>query len=339
MSAHDAIDRRIVLRSRPRGMPVPGDFELVERAVPPLLPGQVRVRNDWLGLAPAARLRMGAEATYTAPMALGDPIHGQVVGTVVASAHDGVREGEPVMVVHAGWQTLTVCDGASVHRIDPTLAPPSAWLGALGASGQTAWIGLEEIGGLRAGETVVVSAAAGAVGALAGQIARLRGAARVVGIAGGEDRCRLARDAYGYDACVDRHAPDLAARIAEACGGGADVYFDNTGGAVRDAVWPSLRPFGRVVVCGLVSEYNTGFVAGPAWSAILSKRLTVRGFIMSDHAARRAAFVAEMGAWYRDGRVRLLEHVAEGLEQAPAAFIGMLRGENRGKTLVRLRAP
>jgi NADPH-dependent curcumin reductase CurA len=316
-------------------MPKEADVEIVDRPVPPLAPGEVLVRNAWLGLAPAARLRMNAEGSYTAPMALGDVMHCQSVGDVVASARDGFAPGDPVVAMQSGWQTYTVVRGPGLHRIDTALAPPQAWLGVLGSSGQTAWIGLTDVGAPRPGETVVVSAAAGAVGAVAGQIARLRGA-RAVGIAGGPTKCAIAVDEYGYDACVDYRSPGFEAALASACPLGVDVYFDNVGGVVRDAVWPLMRTFGRVVVCGLVSEYNTAFVRGPEWYSMLTRRLTVRGFIMSDHADRRPAFVAEVGEWYRSGLVRLREDAVDGLESAMPAFLRMLRGENRGKTLVRL---
>ena len=329
-------NRCIVLRARPEGMPRPGDFELVERPVPAPRDGEVVVRNDWLGIAPSARLRMSAGGLYAAGIAIGDVVHGQSVGTVVASRRADLSPGDEVLAIHSGWQAYSTCAGPSVFRVDTARAPAPVWLGVLGSSGQTAWVGLGDVGGLRRGETVVVSAAAGAVGALAGQIARLRGADRVVGVAGGERKCALARDEYGYDACVDRHAPDLPERLASACPEGVDLYFDNTGGVVRDAAWRAMRPFGRVVVCGLIAEYNTGFGPGPEWFTILSKRLTVRGFSLSDHLGCREAFVAEAMAWWRAGRLALREDVAVGLEQAPEAFIRMLGGGNLGKTLVRL---
>ncbi|MGD9942024.1 MAG: zinc-binding dehydrogenase, partial [Burkholderiaceae bacterium] len=248
-------NRMVVLRSRPDGLPRLEDFELVERPLAPPGPGEVLIRNSWLGLAPAARLRMNAEASYAAPMELGGVIHGQTVGEVVASQHAGFKPGDAVLSMHSGWQRYSTSDGKSLYPIDLGLASPQAWLGVLGSSGQTAWIGLTQIGELRAGDTVLVSAAAGAVGALAGQIARLSGA-RAIGIAGGERKCRIACDEYGYEACIDYRAPDLPGRLAAACPDGVDLYFDNVGGAVRDAAWTTLRTFGRVVVCGLISEYN-----------------------------------------------------------------------------------
>jgi NADPH-dependent curcumin reductase CurA len=331
----ETLNRKVVLKARPRGMPVPDDVGIVEAPVPEPAAGEVLVRNAWLGLAPAARLRMNAEGSYTAPMALGDVLHCQSVGTVVASAREGFAPGDPVVAMQSGWQAYSLIRGPALYRIDPALAPPQAWLGVLGSSGQTAWIGLTDIGAPRPGETVLVSAAAGAVGAIAGQVAKLRGA-RAVGIAGGPAKCAMAVSDYGYDACVDYRAPDFPDALAAACPDGVDVYFDNVGGAVRDAAWTLMRPFGRIVVCGLVSEYNTAFVRGPEWYSFLTKRLTVRGFIMSDHADRRPACVAELGEWYRQGRIRLHEDAVDGLENAMSAFLRMLRGENRGKTLVRL---
>ena len=330
--------RAIVMAARPQGLPRPADFAIVEQALPALEDGRFLIRHDWLGLPPAARLRMNAEASYTAPQAIGETMHGQAVGEVIASRHDGFPVGTPVLSVHSGWATHSVSTGASVHPIDPALAPPSVWLGALGSSGQTAWVGLVTIGALRAGDTVVVSSAAGAVGSMAAQIARLLGA-RVVGIAGGAEKCALAVADYGCVAAADHRSPDFAAELAAACGGGVDLYFDNVGGAVRDAVWPLMARDGRVVVCGLISEYNSGFVRGPEWYSLLTKRLTVRGFIMSDHPDQREAFVARVGGWYRDGLIRVREDVVDGLEQAPAAFIRMLQGGNRGKALVQLAPP
>lgn len=330
-----SLQRMIVLKSRPAGLPEDEDFELVRRPLPALEPGQILIRHDWLGLAPAARLRMHEGDSYAPPMALGDVIHAQAVGEVLASRNDRFRAGDAVLSMHAGWSTHSVSDGHTVYPIDPAIAPPTVWLGALGSSGMTAWIGLHEIGALRAADTVVVSSAAGAVGSVAGQLAAMRGA-RVVGIAGGAAKCLLAVGEYGYAACVDHRSPSLAADLARACPAGVDLYFDNVGGAVRDAVWPLMNRFGRVVVCGLISEYNSGFVPGPAWHRLLTQRLAVRGFIVSDHAERRGEFVAEVGAMVRDGRLRVREDAVDGLENAPAAFIRMLQGGNVGKTLVRI---
>lgn len=330
-----ATHRMIVLGARPVGLPTPADFALVERPLPALEPGRILIRHDWLGLAPAARLRMHEGDSYAPAMALGDVIHAQAVGEVLATRNERFRVGDPVLSMHAGWSTHSVSDGETVYPIDPAIAPPTVWLGALGSSGMTAWIGLHEIGGLRAGDTVLVSSAAGAVGSVAGQLAALHGA-RVVGIAGGAAKCLLAVGEYGYAACVDHRSPSLAADLARACPDGVDLCFENVGGAVRDASWPLMNRFGRVVVCGLISEYSTGFVQGPAWHRLLTQRLAVRGFIVSDHAERRAEFVAEVGALVRDGRLRMREDAVDGLENAPQAFIRMLQGGNTGKTLVRI---
>ncbi|TSH99202.1 NADP-dependent oxidoreductase [Verticiella sediminum] len=334
-------NRRIALAARPRGLPVPSDFALVAEPVPVPGAGQFLVAHEVLGLAPAARLRMSDEAgSYAAPLQIGDTVYGQAVGRVVASRHPDFREGEWVMTMAGGWQDYSVTDGTKVWKIDPALAPPAVWLGALGVSGMTAWIGLREIGRPRAGETVVVSAASGAVGSCAAQFAQAW-ECRVIGIAGGTDKCRYAVDSLGLAACVDYRAPDFAEQLRAACPQGVDVYFENVGGAVRETVWPLLNQGGRVVVCGLISEYNRQGAPepGPAWSDVLAKRLCVQGFILSDRVHRQAEFVAEAGELYRRGRLRFREDASFGLEQAPAAFIAMLQGRNLGKSVVHLTEP
>lgn len=329
------MNRQIVLAARPQGIPQPHDFRLQQALIPEPAEGQVLLRHICLGLAPSARLRMSETASYRAPMALGEVVHGQAVGVVVQSRHPAYQPGDMAMSISGGWQAYAVHAGEDVVRVDPTLAPPSVWLGALGSSGMTAYVGLLDIGMPQAGETVVVSAASGGVGSVAGQIARLQGC-RVVGIAGGPAKAAHVRDTLGFDAAVDYRAPDFAGQLAAACPQGVDVYFDNVGGTVRNAVWPLMAQNGRVVVCGMISEYNTAAQPGPDWFSILTKRLSVRGFILSDHLARRADFLRDMGHWYRDGAIVVQEDVSEGLESVVPAFIGMLQGKNFGKTIVRL---
>ena len=329
------INRQIVLSSRPSGLPVAENFRFVEAAVPEPGDGQVLIRHEWLGLAPAARLRMSETESYKAPLALGDVVYGQAVGVVVRSRHPGFAAGDPVVSTSGGWQTYSLADGALLSKIDPAIAPPTVWLGALGTSGMTAYIGLFDIGHVKSGDTVVVTAASGGVGSVAGQIAKLSGC-RVVGIAGGAAKARHVVDDLGFDACIDYRAPDFAAQLKQACPDGVDVYFENVGGSVRDAAWPLMNTNGRVVVCGLIAEYNDGPQAGPGWFTILAKRLQLRGFIMSDHLDRRADFVRDMSRWYAQGHIRVREDVSEGLEQTVPAFIGMLQGRNFGKTIVKL---
>lgn len=297
------------------------------------------IRHEILGLAPAARLRMSEDASYAAPMALGDTVYGQAVGRVLESRHAPYREGDRVMSMAGGWQTHSISDGAKVWPIDADMAPPSVWLGALGVSGMTAWVGLHDIGRPRPGETVVVSAATGGVGSVAVQLARAWGC-RAVGIAGGARKCAHALRHLRLDACVDYREPDFAAALERACPAGVDVYFDNVGGSVRDAVWPRLNRDGRVVVCGLISEYNRqdGRQSGPPWFDILSKRLSIQGFILSDRLDRRDAFVEEAVRLYREGLLHIHEDVSTGLDQVPSAFIAMLEGRNLGKTVVQLDA-
>ncbi len=329
------LQRQIVLAARPQGLPRPSDFRLQEAAVPTPAEGEVLVRHSHLGLAPAARPRMDDVASYVAPMALGDVVFGQALGTVVASRTDSFRVGELVMAMAGGWQEYSVAPAALLTRVDLDTAPATAWLGMLGTSGMTAYVGLLDIGQPRAGETVVVSAASGAVGSAAGQIARIHGC-RVVGIAGGPQKCKYVVEQLGFDACVDHRAPDLAQALRGACPTGVDIYFDNVGGTVRDAVWPLMRQNGRVVLCGLIAEYNSPPQPGPGWFPLLTQRLRVQGFILSDHLDRKPEFLRDATAWVREGQLRAQECVYDGLEQTVTAFIAMLQGSHLGKTLVRL---
>lgn len=332
------MNRQIVLANRPEGLPTPDNFALVSSEIPDPGAGEFLLEHHYLGLAPAARIRMGASRSYAPPLPIGGVIYGQAVGRVRASRHPAFREGDLVVSTDAGWQEYSVSDGARASRIDASVAPEQVWLGALGVSGMTAYVGLLDIGAPKVSDTVVVSAAAGAVGSAVGQIARIKGC-RVVGIAGGGTKCRYVTEELGFDASVDYHAADFARQLADACPAGIDLYFDNVGGAVRDAVWPLMSDFGRVVVCGLISEYGaTAPVSGPGWFALLTKRLSVRGFLLRDHEARQADAVADMSRWYREGRIKGREQIVEGLEQTPAAFIRMLQGGNLGKTLVKLTA-
>ncbi|MET4577120.1 NADP-dependent oxidoreductase [Ottowia thiooxydans] len=328
-------NRRIVLTSRPQGVPRPADFRIDTAAIARPGAGEVLLRHTWLGLAPAARLRMGEEASYREPMALGDVVYGQAIGHVVESQAPSLPVGTAVMSVSGGWQEYSVARAENLVRVDESVAPANVWLGALGTSGMTAYVGLLDLGQPREGETVVVSAASGGVGSNVGQIARLKGC-RVVGIAGGEDKVRHVRDQLGFDAAVDYKSADFAQALTAACPSGVDIYFDNVGGAVRDAVWPLMNPGGRIVVCGLIAEYNDSRQGGPGWFPILSKRLALHGFIMSDHLHRQPEFLRDMAQWIQQGRIHIQEDVSEGLESVVPAFIRMLTGKNFGKTVVRL---
>lgn len=330
------VNHQLVLRSRPEGLPVAANFALTATEVPHVLEdGEVLIRHEWLGLAPAARVRMSGEASYAPPTAIGEVVYGQAVGTVVVSRNPHFAPGDAAFNVLGGWQEYSVAREPALAKVDTALAPMPVWLGALGTSGLTAYVGLTKVAGVRRDETVVVSAASGAVGSLAGQIARLEGC-RVVGIAGGAEKCSTAVEEYGFDACIDYKDAGFSRNLAAALPAGANVYFENVGGRVRESVWPLMALEGRVAVCGLISEYNGEKQAGPDWFSLLVKRLTVKGFIVGDYLGMREEFVEKMAGWHASGKVRLREDVTNGLEHTPEAFIGMLAGRNRGKTLVRL---
>jgi NADPH-dependent curcumin reductase CurA len=328
--------RRFVLARRPNGLPVADDFDLVESALPAVGDGEVLVRHTHLGLAPAARIRMSEDVQgYLPPFALGDTIYGAAVGVVEESRQSDFTAGDVVVSINGGWQTHAVSDGSNLRPVDLDLAPAPTWLGAMGVSGLTAYVGLTDIGHVVPGETVVVSAGAGAVGSMALQFARAMGC-RVVGIAGGPDKCRHVRDSLRTEACVDYKAADLAGQLSAACPDGVDVYFDNVGGAVRDAVWPLMRQYGRVVVCGQIADYNRAGQAGagPDWYPLLTRSLTVRGFLASRYPHRYDEFRTRAAEWMCDGSVLPTEHVVSGFNSTPDAFIGMLEGRYIGKTVV-----
>ena len=331
--------KRIVLASRPVGEPKPSDFRIEEIPVPAPRPGQVLLRTIWLSLDPYMRGRISDAASYAQPVPIGGVIEAGTVCEVIASNNPAFAKGD-IVLARAGWQTHALSDGKGLAKIDPKLAPISTAVGVLGMPGMTAYTGLLDIGRPQPGETVVVAAASGAVGSAVGQIARIKGA-RAVGIAGGKDKCEFVKNELGFDHCVDHRDPDLAARLKDACPKGIDVYFENVGGAVFDAVFPLLNPFARVPVCGLIAHYNDTEAKPPKWAAslmraILTKRLTFRGFIVSDFVARHADFLRDMSQWVREGKVKYREFVTEGLDTAPAAFMGLLKGANFGKQLVRV---
>jgi NADPH-dependent curcumin reductase len=337
------VNQRIVLARRPKGAPTLADFQLEEQPVPEPGPGQLLLRTLYLSLDPYMRGRMSEGPSYAAPVALGAVMEGGTVSRVVASHHPGFQAGELVLG-YTGWQTHALSSGEGLTRLDPAMARPSLALGVLGMPGFTAYMGLMDIGQPKPGETVVVAAATGAVGSVVGQIARLQGC-RVVGIAGGPDKCRYSMQELGFDACVDHRDPAFAARLAEACPGGIDVYFENVGGRIFEAVLPLLNPGARVPVCGLISQYNAETLpAGPDRTplllrTLLTKRIRMQGFIIfQDYGHRLGEFLAVMPEWVRAGRIKVREDVVEGLENAPQAFIGLLEGRNFGKLVVRVFA-
>jgi NADPH-dependent curcumin reductase CurA len=334
----DSINRRIVLACRPHGRPGLDNFRLEQARIPEPGPGQVLCRTIYLSLDPYMRGRMSDTLSYTNPVQVGEVMVGGSVGQVVRSNLDGFAPGDFV-VGYGGWQDYAVFDEGAARKLDPRIAPISTALGVLGMPGQTAYVGLREIGRPRAGETLVVAAASGPVGSVVGQIAKIRGC-RVVGVAGSSDKCAYVTGELGFDACLDHHAPDFEDALRAACPGGIDVYWENVGGRVFDAVLPLLNDFARVPVCGLVAWYNaTELPPGPDRTPLLLRRtlvgrLTIRGFIVWDFEP--GDFVSEVGRWIRDGRIRYREDIRDGLENAPAAFIGLLEGENFGKLLVRV---
>jgi len=329
------LNRQIVLARRPTGAPRPDDFMLIESPVPRPGDGQMLCRTIYLSLDPYMRGRMSEGRSYAKAVDLGQVMVGGTVSEVIESRHPSFKAGD-LVVGHDGWQGYAVSTGAGMRTLDPAQAPIGTALGVLGMPGLTAYVGLLDFGRPRSGETVVVSAASGAVGSVVGQIAKLKGC-RAVGIAGSEDKCRFVVDTLGFDACVSHRTGDLVGALRLACPSGIDVYFENVGGSVLDAVLRLVNPGARIPLCGLISQYNaTEPVRGPDLRPVLVNRVSMRGFIVSDHTDRQADFLTEMTRWVREARVRYREDVVDGLEQAPRALIGLLEGRNFGKVIVRV---
>jgi len=337
----ERMNRRIVLASRPDGRPTPENFRLEETPVPEPKQGQVLLETLYLSLDPYMRGRMNEGKTYADAANLDETLVGGTVARVKMSQHPDWKEGD-IVLSYSGWQDYALSDGRGLRRLDPGVAPVTTALGVLGMPGFTAYSGMREIGKPAQGETVVVAAASGAVGSVVGQIARIHGA-RAVGIAGGPEKCAFVKDELGFDAVIDHRAPDFAEQLKRACPDGIDVYFENVGGQVWDAVKPLLNKFARVPVCGLVSHYNAKGGDSGARAAIdlqdtLFKSLTIRGFIQVDFAQQyEADFLREAPQWIKEGKLRYREDIVDGLENAPDAFIGLLEGKNFGKLSVRVR--
>ena len=330
-----AENRQVLLQRRPIGAPSPDDFTIIDGPIPQPAAGEVLLRGIYLSLDPYMRGRLSAARSYAKPVEIGAVIEGRAVGEVVRSEHPDFRPGEFAYGGY-GWQLYSAVAGAQLVKLDPAVAPISTALGVLGMPGLTAYVGLSEIGRPRRSETVVVSAAAGAVGAVVGQLGKREGA-RIVGIAGGTDKCRFVESELGFDICIDHRSADLGSALDRACPNGVDVYWENVGGAVQQAVFPRLNDFGRMVMCGMVSEYNDLEPRpGPNLMAAVRKRLRIQGFIVSDHFEGFGEFFERAAGWVRDGRLRYRETVVDGIENAPAAFIGLLGGDNIGKMLVRV---
>lgn len=342
MHADDTrINRRITLAAHPRGVPTAADFRIETHPAPTPADGQVLLRTLFLSLDPYMRNLMDKVGPgYAPPVPLGEVMVGGTVSRVVESRNARFKPGQ-LVVANAGWQDYALSDGADLQPLG-AIAHPSHALGGLGMPGFTAYVGLLDIGQPKPGETVVVAAATGAVGSMVGQIARLKGA-RVVGIAGGADKCRHAIEVLGFDACIDHREAGLPERLASACPDGIDVYFENVGGDVLDAVLPLLNVHARMPVCGFIAHYNDRTASpGPdkrtaLLATVLQKRVRMQGFIILDHYADRfAAFRRDMSAWVDRGEITLVEHVIDTLEQAPDALAGLLQGRNLGKVIVRV---
>jgi hypothetical protein len=330
-----AVNKQVLLAARPQGAVKETDFRLVETPMPRPADGQVLVRSLYLSLDPYMRGRMNAGRNYTKGVELGEVMTGEAIGEIVETRHAKLRVGDKVQA-HMGWQQFAAIDGDDVQPIAPGPVPLTAHLGAVGMPGVTAWIGLLDIGQPKPGETVAVSAASGAVGSAVGQIARIKGC-RAVGIAGGKAKCDYVVRELGFDACVDYKAGNLARDLEAATPKGVDIYFENVGGEVFNAVLPRLNDFARIPVCGLVAQNNSDAPVGMALTRqFLVQRLKMQGFICSDTMDRWPIALRDLSEWVAAGHLKYRETIAEGLENAPRAFIGLLRGENFGKQLVRI---
>ncbi|HEX6721863.1 MAG TPA: NADP-dependent oxidoreductase [Burkholderiaceae bacterium] len=335
------INKRLVLASRPSGEPTAQNFRLEEAPLPALDDGQVLVRHHYLSLDPYMRSRMNEGKSYAQPQPLNAVMIGGTVGEVVESRHAGFKAGDKVVGM-GGWQQYSVVNASQpgmLRKVDTARVPISAYLGAVGMPGVTAWVGLNKIIEAKQGETIVVSAASGAVGSVVGQLAKALGC-RAVGIAGGADKCAYVQKELGFDACIDYKRLDGTAAIStalkDACPNGIDGYFENVGGAILDAVMLNANAFSRIAMCGMISGYNGAPIPMAAPQLILTNRMKVQGFIVSEHMPLWPQALSELGAGVASGALKFRESVAEGLESAPEAFIGLLKGRNFGKQLVKL---
>ena len=326
-------NRRVVLASRPSGWVSEGNFRMEEAPLPQPAQGEVLVKNLWLSLDPYMRGRMSDAKSYVKGVEIGEVMVGQTVGEIIESRHPGLKVGEKVLT-QLGWQLYGVAREAT--KVDASLAPLSYYLGMLGMPGMTAYFGLKELGQPKPGETVVVSAASGAVGSVVGQLARIWGC-RAVGIAGGRAKCDYVTRELGFDACVDHKAANLAEALKQACPAGVDVYFDNVGGPIFDTLLTRMNLFSRVVVCGLVSDYNATEPYGIRnWRAVLVNRIRLQGMIVFDWKERYGEALKALAGYFAQGRLKYRESVVEGLENAPRGLVALLKGENFGKQLVKL---
>lgn len=334
-------NHRILLASRPQGEPTAENFRLEKTDMPHPGTGQILLHTIYLSLDPYMRGRMSDAPSYASPVDIGQVIVGSTVSRVVASQHPDFNVGDWVLS-NNGWQEYSLSDGRGLRNFGSHLPHPSRLLGVLGMPGFTAYMGLLDIGQPQPGETLVVAAASGAVGSVVGQIGKLKGC-RVVGVAGGAEKCRYVMEELGFDACIDHRAPNFAEQLAAACPQGIDIYYENVGGTVFDGVMPLLNVKARIPVCGIIAHYNaTTLPAGPdrlpmLEGLILRKRIRMQGFIIfDDYASHFDAFFQQMGSWVEQGKINVREDIVDGLEQAPEAFIGLLQGKNFGKVVVRV---
>ena len=328
--------RQVLLAARPAGTPRPSDFRVIEVDVREPGPGEILVRNIYMSVDPYMRGRMNEKQTYAPAWQVGQPADGRAVGEVMRSHNPGFPAGA-LVVSNLGWREHFVSSGEGVLVIDRNLAPPSAFLGVLGVPGFTGWYGLKEIGKPKAGETLVVSGAAGATGSLVVQVGKILGC-RVVGTAGTDDKCAWLTKELGADAAINYRKGDLDKALRAACPNGVDVYFENVGGAILDAVLGLVNPFARIALCGMISQYNLDAPApGPGnIRNMVGNRVLMQGFIISDHLKRYPEFLAEVGGWLKVGRIKYQETVVDGIERAVTAFLGLFSGDNTGKMVVRL---
>ncbi len=328
-------NRQVLLRQRPVGRPSADNFEVVSSAMPTVADGGVLRRTIYLSLDPYMRGRMSDGPSYATPVALGQPMCGHTVSQVVESLNPAFKPGD-IVAGYDGWQEYGFSKGAELRKLDPAAAPISTALGTLGMPGMTAYVGLLDIGQPKPGETVVVSAASGAVGSVVGQIARIKGC-RAVGIAGSTAKCEYVVNELGFDACVNYKDAEFRAALSAACPQGIDVYFENVGGAVFAAVLRLLAVHARIPLCGMIADYNaTETTPGPNLRFLLVKRAMIKGFIVSDHNDRAAAFQRDCAAWLKEGKLKYREDIVDGLDAAPAALLKLFDGENFGKLLVRV---
>ncbi len=334
------MNKQWLLKSRPHGEPTVDNFELVETAIPEPGAGEFLMKTIYMSLDPYMRGRMNASKSYSASAEIGEPMLGSGVAVVAKSNNPAFKEGDYVMGM-TKWQAYSLSDGEGIMKLDPAAAPISTAVGVLGMPSLTAYYGLLDIGQPKEGETVVVAAASGAVGSVVGQVAKIKGC-RAVGIAGSKEKCDYVEQELGFDICLNYKDADFVSKLQAACPDGIDIYYENVGGAVFDAVVPLLNDFARIPLCGRIANYNmTGHPEGPNmlpafFGDMLVKRMTLRGFIISDHFDRLPDFLRDMGAWIASGQVKYKEDIVKGIENAPTAFLGLLKGENFGKLLVQV---